>query len=540
MCRTVRFEAGVKELLGDGEKVVLELGPGGGMGALVRQQAGMGREGMKRVLGSLPGQWEKAGEEEHAAGVMGRLWVAGVGVDWEGYYEGEKRRRVVLPGYPFERQRYWVEPTGKGGVEKRGRRQPEVADWFWVEQWKRASAPEAEEGEHRWLLLVDEWETGEKLGFGEAAMVSPGEGYAREGADRFRVRPGRREDYEAVLEELAKEGRLPERIGHLWMVAECAQMEGILERGFYSLLALTQALGERGMESCRIDVVSRGMQEVTGGERVLAAKAAVLGPVKVMAQEYPNLRGRSIDVEEVGQVGRELRGAGREEVVALRGRHRWVQSWEKVRLEEGGATGLKRGGVYLITGGMGGIGLALAEYLAKEWEAKLVLLTRRVRAERMERARGIGAEVIEGDVTDVAAVKRAVERAEERFGGLDGVVHAAGVPGVGMMQWKTAAAAAGVLGPKVYGTLALGEALRGRRLDFLVLFSSLTSATGGGPGQADYCAANAFLDAWARSEGREWGAVSVSWGEWQWEAWGGGLAGFPGEMEAYLRANRKA
>ena len=139
-------------------------------------------------------------------------------------------------------------------------------------------------------------------------------------------------------------------------------------------------------------------------------------------------------------------------------------------------------------------------------------------------------------------MRRVVEQALERFGAIHGVIHAAGVPGVGLMQLKSAETARAVLRP-VQGTLALSAALSGAevKLDFLVLFSSVTSANGGGPGQVDYCAANAFMDAFANQQPQRHGqTVSISWGEWLWDAWQEGLQGYPEEARAELIRNRQA
>jgi len=219
--------------------------------------------------------------------------------------------------------------------------------------------------------------------------------------------------------------------------------------------------------------------------------------------------------------------------------------------------------VYLLTGGLGGIALGLARDLAATLQAKLVLVNRSSLPDRatwpalLERdgaeqgvgrriqqvldLEALGAEVlvIQADVTDAVAMARAVAEAQARFGTIHGVLHTAGVPGVGLMQLKDAATAAAELAPKVQGTLALTRALAGVPLDFLVLFSSVTSATGGGPGQVAYCAANAFLDAYARKHATDHGqTVAVSWGEWLWDAWSEGLQGFPEEVQARFRAYR--
>jgi NAD(P)-dependent dehydrogenase (short-subunit alcohol dehydrogenase family)/acyl carrier protein len=203
------------------------------------------------------------------------------------------------------------------------------------------------------------------------------------------------------------------------------------------------------------------------------------------------------------------------------------------------ALGLRQGGVYLITGGTGGIGLEIAAHLARTVSARLVLTSRRGLRERtawgehladhaaddpvsqtiravqaMEQA-GSEVMVMAADVSDVRGMRDVVVEARRRFGRIDGVVHAAGVAGGGLIQLKTREAAATVLGPKVAGTLALSEALEGDTPDFVMLCSSVTAVTGG-IGQVDYCAANAFLDSFAQERTREGHpTVSVCWDTWQ-------------------------
>jgi NAD(P)-dependent dehydrogenase (short-subunit alcohol dehydrogenase family) len=112
-------------------------------------------------------------------------------------------------------------------------------------------------------------------------------------------------------------------------------------------------------------------------------------------------------------------------------------------------------------------------------------------------------------------MEAAVARALERFGTIDGVIHAALVLDDGPMQTKSREAASRVLAPKVAGTLVLKEVLAGRDLDFFVIFSSLVSVLGG-RGQVDYCAASAFQDAFAHAErsGLAQSVMSVNWGAW--------------------------
>jgi NAD(P)-dependent dehydrogenase (short-subunit alcohol dehydrogenase family) len=163
---------------------------------------------------------------------------------------------------------------------------------------------------------------------------------------------------------------------------------------------------------------------------------------------------------------------------------------------------------------------------------------RRLSALRALAAKGGEYVVVDGDVADVAAVRRAVATAVDRFGGLDGVLHAAGVPGVGLMQFKTNAEMDRVLAPKVGGTAALAEALADVPVDFVALFSSIASATGA-LGQTDYCAANVYLDAFAASGALpHTRVVSIGWGEWTWNGWTAGLAGYEPAVREHLNKFR--
>jgi NAD(P)-dependent dehydrogenase (short-subunit alcohol dehydrogenase family)/acyl carrier protein len=196
--------------------------------------------------------------------------------------------------------------------------------------------------------------------------------------------------------------------------------------------------------------------------------------------------------------------------------------------------------VYVITGGLGGIGLVIARHLAETVQARLVLIgrsgvppraewtrwleshptedltARRIRALQAIEMAGGEVLVVRADVADRAQLRAALAEARQRFGVIHGAVQAAGIAGGGIIQLKTPEIADPVLQPKVQGTLALAELLADAELDFLLLCSSITAVMGG-PGQVDYCGANAFLDAFARSRAGAPGprVRSVNWDAWQ-------------------------
>jgi NAD(P)-dependent dehydrogenase (short-subunit alcohol dehydrogenase family)/acyl carrier protein len=350
--------------------------------------------------------------------------------------------------------------------------------------------------------------------------------------------------------------------------------------GFYSLLFLVQALGKQESEQpLEITLVSNNLQDVLGGEVLYPARATALGVGKVAPHEYPHMTFRYIDVvfpetsaqaqgTVLTQLVAELLALPSDSVVAYRGPRRWVPCIEPVSLaaevDEKQPLVLRQRGVYLITGGLGGIGLSIAFDLARRVKANLVLIGRTALPPRAEwgfnpqQVLGVVATpdksitderawqdlvfplsesdpiankirqvlaleelgsqvlVVKADVTDLAQMQTVVAQVRERFGALHGVIHAAGLSGGGLMQLKTPEVAAKVLAPKVRGTLVLERVLRDMQPDFIVLCSSLYSVLGG-IGQVDYCAANAFLDSFAfyNSSQNSTRTISINWDSWQ-------------------------
>ncbi|MFC7643983.1 SDR family oxidoreductase [Streptosporangium lutulentum] len=318
------------------------------------------------------------------------------------------------------------------------------------------------------------------------------------------------------------------------------------ERGFLDLLDLVQVLAAAGVaDGIHLDVVSSGASDAQGA-LLRPEHATLAGIARVVPLELPGLTVRHIDADpeagaaQTADLVAELLRPADEAEVALRAGRRWVTDYAQVPLtkESSEPGAVRREGRYLITGGIGGIGITLAEDFARRSRARLALLSRSglppreewdthlavhggadrtgraiLAIRRMEQA-GAQVLVLAADVTDPVELGAARERIEAEFGGLDGIVHAAGLPGGGMAEVKDRAAATAVLAPKVAGTLALAQVFGDLPLDWVALCSSVTSVVGGF-GQVDYCAANAFLDAYARSA-HGWRApvVSQNWGGW--------------------------
>lgn len=443
----------------------------------------------------------------------------------------------------------------------------DIADWFYIPSWKRTMPPQLQPGLEEkpgcWLVFVDECGLGERLvkrlllENQDVITVKLGEQFQQNTQypqRTYTINPEKEDDYNALLKELGSLGKISKRIVHLWSVTPNTYTNSAIEiLGWSSLLFLAHAIAENNQtDAVEISIISNNLQEVTGSEILCPEKALVLGACKVMPLEYPNITCRSIDVvvpveseqeELIQKLIAELTTPTSDQIIAYRGRNRWLQDFEPVQLDGTVAENLhlRKQGVYLITGGLGGVGLLLAEYLAKTVQAKLILLGRSTfpeqdewsewlstsdrqdhisqKIQKLQAMKAFGAEVMiaSADVTNLDQMSAVLNKANQRFGEIHGVIHAAAVYGGGMMQLTTKETVASALAPKVQGTRVLETLFQRNNLDFFVLCSSLSSFTGTS-GMADYTAANAFLDSFAHystSKYRTWKFIkSINWDRW--------------------------
>jgi acyl transferase domain-containing protein/acyl carrier protein len=579
----VRFADGLATLLAEKDCVLIEVGPGITLTTFARRHPAKSPDQL--VLPSLRHPRELHDDVDFLLNKLGRLWLRGVLVDWRGFYTHEQRRRISLPTYPFERQRYWIDPACQPPTAApppaTGKRS-DTAQWLNTPTWHEAPQPPPSPAEEKtpWLVFADPGGLGERLAAQlavrgcECVIVQAGARFDQSAPDRFAVDPGAADDYRALCRALRTAKKIPARIAHLWNVVEgrpCRSDEEFAtaqDLGFYSLLFLAQAMGDEWpVTPVRLAAVSTNLQRLPGDAANSPEKATLLGPCKVIPQEYSHIVCRSIDLalplstddvldEITGLLLTEIASAS-EPIVAWRDGRRWVQKITPLQQTAPDVSRLRENGVYLITGGTGGIGLALAKYLAQTVRAKLVLIARsglparsewpRLKSDPGEMGRRIreieslealGSEVLvfRADVANPAEMRAAVRGARTRFGAIHGVIHAAGVAGGGIIALKTREVADTVLRAKVQGSRSLNAVLADTELDFFVLCSSLAS-TVGGAGQVDYCAANAFLDALALAapaDGQRL-VVSIGWDTWQ-EVGMAVNTPVPRELEPWRRA----
>jgi len=369
----------------------------------------------------------------------------------------------------------------------------------------------------------------------EIILVRPGESFQELDKQSYKINPQSKDHFTRLFESLVERNCSIEDICFAWPVGHADfrdenLLEESLERGVSSFLFLCQSVIKSKLEG-KVQLLY--LYSTRPGV-AQPHNEAVSGFVKTLHGEYPKLLCKTLEIQQenlnCGQIIDPLWAELRERTqdasaVRYEAQERFVRRLKAFDLEGNGA-GLRENGVYLITGGAGGLGLIFAEFLAKQCKARLVLTGRsklsKEREARLDELRNSGAEVLYviADVSNREDVKNLVNESKSRFGEIHGVIHSAGIVKDSYIRNKTTEEMSAVFAPKVQGTLHLDEATRNEPLDFFVMFSSLAAVTGNA-GQCDYSFANHFMDSFAaererlRGKGSRWGkTLSVNWSLW--------------------------
>lgn len=566
---TVLFADGLTTLA-EAPRVYLEVGPGKAMASLAQAHD---RIIANQVIGSLRHPEDEIADDRYFMAQLGRMWAVGARIDWAQIWGEARRNRVVLPSYAFQQKPYYIAP-GKAETAPAPllERVEDVGGWGWAPVWRPRLAEclvdvtgdLAEAEPQTWLFFADEaglagHVAGRLRGAGHRVIeVATGDAFAALGDDRYRLSPERgREGFDRLIRTLVGQGVTPTRIAHFWLVTGdethrpgSSFFHRNLEQGFFGLMFLAQAMAEENLPPVHIHAFTTGAQALKGEALPYPEKATIAGPIRVIPRELPGtsaamtdlvlpdkLRGQARDL--LGQrVLEELLAAPEAATAAIRGERRYVRDFVPRNLPEVEMGAIGEGARVLLTGGFGGIGLTLAEHLITTRKARIALLARSPlppredwagwiadhgphdatarRIAAVQRLEAAGGEVIVlgADVCNVEEMTEARARLESAWGGVDVVIHGAGVIDDGPLLTKSPASVEDVFTPKLHGTQVLERVFPDGELDLLVLFSSTSTITAP-PGQVDYVAANEYLNAYARGRaGGKTRVIALDWGIW--------------------------
>ncbi|HEY9801605.1 MAG TPA: type I polyketide synthase [Leptolyngbyaceae cyanobacterium] len=526
----VKFAASMETLHRQGYEVFVEIGPKPTLLAMGRQCL---PEDSAVWLPSLrPGDenWQTLLQS------LGELYLHGVAINWSGFDQDYTRRWLQLPNYPFQRRRYWINsaPTAQTQTII-----DNFNDWFYQVEWQpkaKAITATTSSSHGHWLILGDRQQNLASTlanlleARGETCItVFAGEAYNTSEAGNWQINPQSPEDFHRLLAEvLTTEGATWRGIIHCWSLDSSAIDATTTECG--CVLHLVQALSASKIAQLpRLWLVTQNAQPIELSTNSLAmAQTPVLGLGRVVAMEHPELWGGLIDVtasnaevaansclEEVWQPDGEVE-------VALRQGQRYVPRLVRTKKEHSWEKALKLlpNSTYLLTGGLGALGLQVAKWLVNQGAKHLVLVGRSHPSssahEQISMLQAAGAQIVvaQADISQEQEVQRVLADIAQSLPPLRGVLHLAGVLDDKVLLRQNSESFAKVMAPKVQGAWNLHCQTQHLPLDFFVLFSSIASVLGS-PGQGNYSAANAFLDALAHHRRlQNLPALSINWCPW--------------------------
>lgn len=486
------------------------------------------------------------------------LYVKGADIDWDMFYSSRKGKKVSLPVYPFERRRCWLEVPGAAMHKKTA----DEGGLYHAMRWKRKDVDIGKVAGNAGIegsivlfdngrgkckdLAVELRKSGKRV-----IIVETGESFNRENRDAYII-GNSQEDYTRLLEVLSGE-KLSciihmKTLGYDRMAENAVELEERLDKGIFSLLRIVKAAAVSGMqEELDTILISEYGEEVTGNEGRLNPENAVLyGLGKAAGYESPVLRTRCIDTDEgtgMECIADEIVSGCGEYKVAYREGHRYVEELEEVDLSKRKLekVEIKRDGVYIITGGTGGLGLETGRHFASKERVRLALVSRtgmpvrenwdgilvngddealckKIKSILDIEVNGTEVRCFNADISDEMEIAGVIKDIKNRYGRIDGVVHCAGIGtgkgGENLIDLSEERLKEEIA-PKIKGTWLLERMTREEKLDFFVAYSSpITIMSGVGAG--GYTAANSYLDPFVlqmRKSGRK--ALSIGWAPWE-------------------------
>ena len=571
---TVNFSQGLEKVFDIGDSVLLEVGPGQVLKTLAERHSS--RPESVGIVACSPRMVKQSAqnedEEKSILFALGWLHASGIDIDWRGYHSTFGNvQKVDLPTYPFQTQRYWIEPTKQHVESSSLERIADPKQWFYNSSWNRLTQPVTEQVTNKkcWLFFTDESDVASQIiqQFDRLSdtviTVKSGSEYSQLNKNNYQINPKKTEHYGALIGAIKASGLMPEMIVHSWMMERIAPLSNavdgaeILNKGFYSLVYLYQALlHEMPEHFVKLALLSTQLQDVTGTESLVAEKCMAMAPIKVIPMESSFIQTRLIDVDIsssaenkhfIEQIVSDLRSLWTLPVIAYRGQYRWSQSFQQMDIPEEitqSSTPITQKivaeGNYVIVGGAGQIGLELATALSSNQKINLHLISRSQLPAQSEwdmwldthpadhdinriinrcqsiTAQGSAVYFYQTDATDEIEMEEVLTHIENTFSRVNAVISCMGSNKQTLsMEFMDSKHAELQFNDRIKSLKVLGQVLNDRTLDFCVVTSSLASVMGV-MDFVSYTAAHQYIDAFVSQQNKQskipW--LCINWDNW--------------------------
>jgi polyketide synthase PksJ len=560
----VQYTKGTQLILEDKHPLFIEIGPGNTLLNFTRQTANRPIDGIQ----TLPGYLNPDDDRNCFLNALGRVWEYGINVLFDPLHEGMKEQHIALPTYPFERRRCWIEPDTDAHEQSE-------SSTLYQRLWSKSTNYEPQSALNKQTLAQQNWVIfKDHTGMAEAlisllrshdiqpVVINLNSNSFSKHNNEFYIDGNSKEHYVKLFEHIKKTAPNP-------VILHCASLfstntpellqsdviDSLLTRGFYSILYLSQAFIETygKHHELKIVLLTNGLLKIQGEEVIYPPNAAIKGAAMVIMQENPCFKIRIFDLNgdepilenntlhcsilyQCIQNQWEVKNSF---LLAYRNGYEWRYTYGKIPIDSPKKPRLKDNGVYLITGGLGGIAQNCCEILSETVKhPSLILLTRRLIPAEQEweqirtnpnhslyqeiisliHLKNLGAtlHLYQVDITDKTAINTTITTILSTFGRIDGVIHTAGEVNPSPFMNQSKVTCHNTFLPKLHGTYNLAHAINQSPVDFVIFISSLSSIMGG-LGLVDYSAANASLDSFADSNlfSSATFVQSINWNSWQ-------------------------
>lgn len=458
------------------------------------------------------------------------LWVKGLSFDWGKLYGTQTPVRISLPTYPFAKERYWAPSPAKAPAPIEQHLEQQTEEHFEVmtfrEVWKEEPATLTSkrfktlicfltdrENQNAFVSSVKNVDQDTKVIF-----ISQGEVYSKQSQNSYQIVREQPATFEKAFQSIQEEHGEPDAILYMWPAEDVSRI-----KDHSSIVYLLQGMTAAKLHPSRLLLAGRFengldrsyLESWIGFERSLGL---VLPHTKVTGIFQPADQASMEDWAR--KIWTELQ-ASTEQTVLYQNGKRCVCHIEQTTIQPNNSK-LKSGGTYLVTGGLGGLGYLFAKHMAKHYAANLILTGRSPfndeKQKKIKELKDLGGEAMyaEADVSDPIAMGDCVKRGKDRFGTINGVIHAAGIESDSTIIDKEIESFQRIIEPKINGTIALDEWLKNEALDFICYFSS-SSAILGDFGCCDYAIGNRFQMAYAqyRNELHSGKTYVINWPVWK-------------------------
>ncbi|MBA2656825.1 MAG: amino acid adenylation domain-containing protein [Tatlockia sp.] len=547
MLNTVQFSRCIEHFASIPNTVFIEVGPGQTLLSLIAKH----KTNSIAAINLLPNikQLKLYSPSILITNALKTLWCQGIDINWDNYYKNEKRQRLPLPTYPFEKKRYWFDEIIKNKDLKSVT--TSSVPKLYVPTWIREPIPLADihldfkEKNIIWIVFDNESILSRHTLATLQSQQSPvwiikkGDSYAQNQNQVF-INPKDKTHYEMLIKNILKTGVERYAIIHFWPMNQSKASSELLNDSclyhtLFSGLFLAQAFYKKKDVSISCLMVTNQLQKVLGTETIIPLTSSVLSLCRVLSLENKNCRFNNIDIDYklpltsltiyakhiLKNVLTSLNepNSKEENQIAYRHNYSWKPSFQTLKFSENKSEQvlIQKKNTYLITGGLGAMGLTIAEWIATKVPTTLVLLSRTSfplekdwepwlakhhdedsisqTIQKLKKIVDMRTKVVtvSCDIVNFKQTKLILKQIHKEHGEIKGIFHLAGIAGEGLALLKETTTLQAILAPKVQGTWILCKLFKQKPLDFFISASSLT-AIAGGIGQLDYCAANLFLD----------------------------------------------